>query len=241
MFRRLRAALRRYFSRRAARKLLAQRPVRGLRTVLLAVPRLRLPRRLDLRPPLLSRVRDLGVADLRKFRLDPVTHAPANEDILPQTSRDPTYRWVRPAFRSRFLDLPWMATERIRFLGPLQGEWFAMWWERAVSDRVGPREPFDWYQPHEVYWAMDNCREQMLIRRDVPKDEQAPEEQEWSGPGFEQAVAAWEQVQLPRMVPEKEWVEIADPRALAPAIDAARGSREAYLRWRTLMHALEDG
>jgi len=241
MFRRVLAALRRYFSRRAARKLLAQQPVRGLRTALLAVPRLRLPARLELRPPLVSRVRDLGVADPRKFRIDPVTHAPANEGILPLASRDPTYRWVVPAFRRRFLDLPWMATERIRFLGPLQVEWFAMWWERAVSDRVGPREPFDWEQPYDVYWAMDICREQMLIRRDVPKDEQPPEEQEWSAPGIEHALEAWQRAPLPGMVPEKGWIEIADPRALAPAPSGARGSREAYLQWRTLLHALEDG
>jgi hypothetical protein len=240
MFRRLLAAVRRYFSRRAARKLLAQQPVRGLRTALLAVPRLRLPARLELRPPLRSRVHDLGVADPRKFRLDAVTLAPANEDILPLDSRDPSYRWVVPEFRSRFLDLPWMATDRIGFLGPLQVEWFAMWWERAVSDRVGPGEPFAWDQPHEVYWAMDICKEQMLIRRDVPKDEQAPEEQDLSGPGFDPAVAAWEPAEPTRMVPEKQWVEIADPRALAPGPAEGRGPREAYLQWRTLMRALDD-
>jgi hypothetical protein len=241
MFRRLVAAVRRYLSRRAARRLLAQQPVRGLRVALLAVPRVRLPARLELRPPLSSRVQDLGVADPRKFRLDPLTQAPANEGILPQRSRDPSYRWVLPAFRSRYLDLPWMATDRIRFLGPMQAEWFAMWWERAVSERVGARDPVAWDQPHEVYWAMDICREQMLIRRDVPKDEQPPQEQEWSAPGMKHALAAWEQVPLPRMVPGKEWIEIADPRALVPAPAAERGSREAYLQWRTLLHALEDG
>jgi hypothetical protein len=241
MFRRLLAAVRRSLSRRAARKLLAQRPVRGLRTALLAAPRVRLPARLELRPPLATRVRDLGVADPRKLRLDPLTQAPANEGILPQLPGDPSYRWVLPAFRSRYLDLPWMATERIRFLGPTQAEWFAIWWERAVSERVGPRDPVPWDQPRQVYWAMDICKEQMLIRRDVVKDEQPPKEQEWVGTRLEHALAAWEAVAPRRILPANEWIEIADPRALRPAPAAERGSREAYLQWRTLLHALEDG
>jgi hypothetical protein len=42
------------------------------------------------------------------------------------------------------------------------------------------------------------------------------------------------------MVPPKEWVEVADPQALAPPLSPLRGLREAYLRWRTLMDALQE-
>src|SRR5437868_1465751 len=115
MFRSILVAIRRFFSRHAARKLLAQRPLRGLHVALLAVPRVRLPARIALRPPLASRVHALGVADPRAFRVDPQTLAPANAEILPLAAPDPTYRWVRPAFRSRYVDLPWMARDRLRF------------------------------------------------------------------------------------------------------------------------------
>ena len=52
MLRSLLAALRRYFSRRAARKLIAAQLPRGLRPPLLPFPRVRLPRLLALPPPL---------------------------------------------------------------------------------------------------------------------------------------------------------------------------------------------
>src|SRR5207237_429980 len=67
----------------------------------------------------------------RNFRLDPRTHAPANETIVPAPG-DPAYRWISPEFRRRHLDLPWMARERVRFLGPMHAEWFLMWWDQTV-------------------------------------------------------------------------------------------------------------
>jgi len=234
------AAFRRWLSRRAARRLLSQQPLRGLRVVLLAVPRVRLPARFDLRSPLPSRVRDLGVADPRKFRLDPRTHASANEGIVPLAPADPTYRWIRPAFRRRYLELPWMARERIRFLGPMHAEWFVMWWDESVEQGVGPGDPRLWERPEDVDWAMDTCKEQLLIRRDVVKDEEAPAEQEWSAREIGHPLVAWDPVPLPELVPPTEWVEIANPQALVSAPKAERAAREAYLQWRTLMESLRD-
>lgn len=243
MLRRILAAIRRYFSRRAARRLLAQHPVRGLRIALIAVPRVRLlGTRLNRVPhpiPLASRVRQLGVADLRKFRLDPRTHAPANEGVLLGPA-DPSYRWIRPEFRRRYLDLPWMARDRIRFLGPMHAEWFLIWWDENIQEGVGPGEPRQWERPQDVDWAMDTCKEQMLIRRDVVKDEEAPAEQEWSAPEIGHPLVAWDPVPLPELVPPKEWMEIADPRVLAPAPTRDRAAREAYLQWRTLMESLRE-
>ncbi len=192
MLRALFAAVRRFLSRRAARKLLAQHPLRGLRVVLLAVPRVRLPMRLRLRAPMDSRVRELGIADVRAFRLDPDTLAPANAGIVPAGPADPSYRWVRPAFRRRYLDLPWMARERVGFLGPMHAEWFAIWRDAHLAERLGPAEPREWERPEEVDWAMDTCKEQMLIRRDVVKDEAAPTEQEWSAPEIGHPLVAWD-------------------------------------------------
>ncbi len=240
MFRKILAAFRRWLSRRAARRLLAQKPVRGLRVVLLAVPRSRFPARLELEPPLSSRVVDLGVADPRKFRVDPGTLAPANEGILPLHRVDPAFRWVLPAFRRRYLDLPWMAQDRIRFLGPMHAEWFLMWWDENVQEGLGPGQPSEWQRPDEVDWAMDTCKEQLLIRRDVAKDEEAPAEQRWSAPEIGHPLVAWDPVPLPQLVPPKEWVEIADPQALAARPRVDRSTREAYLQWRTLMDSLGD-
>ena len=77
-------------------------------------------------------------------------------------------------------------------------------------------------------------------RRDVVKDEQPPAEQEMSAPQMEHPLAAWDPVPLPKLVPQKEWVQTTDPRALAPSLSDERQSREAYLRWRTLMDALDE-
>jgi hypothetical protein len=238
------AALRRYFSRRAARKLVAQQLPRGLGPALLPLAQLRLPVLLDLPHPLPSRT-PLARAPLerlnpRKFRLDPRTRSPANEGIVPLGRSDPSYRWVLPEFRRRYIDLPWMAQDRIRFLGPMQAEWFLMWWEGTVQENLGPREPLDWERPDDVDWAMDTCKEQMLIRRDVVKDEEAPAEQAWSAFAVEHPLLAWDPVPLPQLPPPKKWVEIADPQALVPRLTHGRMSREAYLQWRTLMDSLTE-
>jgi hypothetical protein len=175
----------------------------------------------------------------RNFRLDPRTQAPVNEGIVPERA-DPSYRWISAEFRRRHLELPWMARDRVRFLGPMHVEWFLMWWDQTVVESVGPGEPEAWERPEEVEWAMDVCKEQMLIRRDVAKDEEAPPEQAMTAERIEHPLVAWDPVPLPELVPAKEWVEIADPQKLAPAPPLERRSHEAYLHWRTLIDALEE-
>jgi hypothetical protein len=150
---RLLAKVRGFFSRLAARRLLAKRLPRGLREARLAL------RAAPAQPPPgefwtagahpapLLRLRALppsqsaGVLDPRKFRLDPATQAPANEQILPLWRRDPSHRWLLPAFRRRFVDLPWMARDRALFLGPTAAEWFCMWWEQSLERGLGGRQP----------------------------------------------------------------------------------------------------
>jgi len=175
------AAVRRFFSRRRARRLLAQRLPRGVSEARLALPAparepppgeywtlplvghrpsrlLRLsalpppPAHLDVVQPRKLRLDDdlrlppeidppavpsaperplpvrprtpLARAPLhrlkpRNFRLD--LQATAHGGIVPETG-DPSYRWISPEFRRRYLELPWMARDRIRFLGPMHAE-----------------------------------------------------------------------------------------------------------------------
>ena len=255
----------------------------GLRLLL---PRLRMPALLAIVPPLESRVRELGVAQPRKlrldaelrlpvevdplclaafappptkdrrvpprtplarapvhrlqirnFRLDPRTGQPANEGIVPLSTRDTTFRWVLPAFRREKVDLPWMAGERIPFLGPLQSEWFLMWWDASQARRPGAKDPYPYDLAEELAFALEEVKEQMLIRRDVKKDENPPEEQEFYFIEVGQPMAALDTPPIHQLVPRKEWVE------RAPMLDPPplyQGMREAYLQWRTLVDALEE-
>ena len=345
-FRSLVAAVRRFFSRRAAQKLLAeqlpkgllpapfrlalrvpvalddapegefwtlplgaqtirgQRPSKLFRLSCLPLPRkplsqfrppelrdfrtkILLPKRLEIPPPIDSRVVDLGAArpkslrldaDLRlpteidplriapdakpparerrvrprtpiarapvtrlkqtNFRIDPRTGMPANEGIVPPL-RDPTGVWINQRMKREKVDLPWMAGERIMFLFPMQEEWFVMWWDEYQQRKIGGKEPYEYELAAELTWALDECKEQMLIRRDVKKDEMPPEEQEFFtievGPPME-ALKLSAKV-LDGLIPEKEWIERAQMLD-SPLVEPM--AREAYLQWRTLVDALEE-
>jgi hypothetical protein len=199
-------------------------------------PRSPPPRRVRPRTPLARA--PLSRFSPRKFRLD-ASAAPANGNIL-RVDRERGESWVLPRFRRQYLDLPWMARDRVAFLGPLQAEWFLMWWDQSFTERLGPGEPEEWSRPDEVDWAMDTCKEQMLIRRDVVKDERAPEQHPWSGPGLEHAIVAWNPVPVPELVPAKEWVSVAKPHELLPAPRVEPAPRDAYLEWRALVDALGE-
>ncbi len=175
---------------------------------------------------------------LRAFRLDPQTGQIANQCILPLERNSPEYWWVPAAFRALYLDPRWMEQNRLRFLGPTQTEWFVLWWEQIARKKPGARTAIDYLQPDGIYWLMQECKEQLLIRRDVKKDEQPPKEQEFFY--IEEGVAIF-QAEPPEMValiPAVSWVEKA---RLAPTVDLdANPAREAYLQWRTLVGALEE-
>jgi hypothetical protein len=326
-FRSLLTAIRRFFARRAARKLLAQHLPKGLpqETLLRALPEprlpddaparefwtipigrkapsrlfrmaalpppprkldvlrelpqhsleqaLRLPKTFEIPAPLVSAIADLGAArprslrlddDLRlpteidplrlpadkaptktrrvrprtrNFRLDENSLHPVNEGIVPLEMRDTTYRWIPPAFRRRWLDLHWMAQDRIAFLAPLQTEWFLMWWDETSDRRPGAKEPYDYVLPTRLDWALEAVKEQMLIRRDVKKDENPPEAQEFYFVEVGHPIRAHQRKAPSELVPEKEWVEKAEP---LPPTTLPRHAYEAYLQWRTLVDALEE-
>ena len=174
---------------------------------------------------------------IRNFRLDPRGGHPANEGIIPLQTRDTTLRWVLPAFRREKVDLPWMATERIPFLGPLQYEWFLMWWDASQARRPGAKDPYAYDLAPELAFALEAVKEQMLIRRDVKKDENPPEEQEFYFIEVGHPIAALDTPPIDELVPPKEWVARA---SLLEAPPLEQPVREAYLQWRTLVDALEE-
>src|SRR5207302_7678331 len=123
-----------------------------------------------------------------------------------------------------------MARERFDFLGPTQAEWFVLWWDQTFRDEVGPGEPADRSRPDDVDYAMEHCKEQMLIRRDVVKDENAPPQQALSAEKVQSALRAWERAAVPQLVPGKQWIARVDPREVAPPPSREQGPREAYLQ-----------
>ena len=180
----------------------------------------------------------LGRVDLRAYRIDPRTHLPANVNAAGMKEPYGGLWWVSRRLRREKVDLPWVAQHRVAFLGPLSYEWFLMWWAQNNRRSPGARDPRVLKQPSEVYWAMDECKEQMLIRRDVPKDEDHPKEQELYIIEQGVAVLAHEREDLGALIPPKEWVEVSQPVPQPPLWD--RYPREAYLQWRTLMDGLGE-
>lgn len=198
-------------------------------------PPLPKPRRVRPRTPLarapLSRV------DVRAFRLDRRTFAGPNEDGPGFQERIQKFWWISPKLKREKVDMPWMAQERIRFVGPLHYEWFVLWWQTLDKTRPGARETVPYELPRELDWAMEEIKEQMLIRRDVPKDEQPPQQQEFFYLELGPAFASHEGTDLDELIPEPAWVDTAQ---MLPPLALDRAVREAYLQWRTLMDGLQE-
>jgi|GEM_PF-1942925 len=174
----------------------------------------------------------------RAFRLDPQTSQPANEGIIPLERNSPEYRWIPPAFRALYLDPRWMQQNRFAFFGPLQSEWFVRWWDEHARKPPGARPAVDYVQPEELHWLMEVCKEQMLIRRDVKKDEQPPQEQEFFFVEEGVHILQAEPPDLASLAPQIDWVEPARP---VPTVDLdAKPVQEVYVQWRTLLGALEE-
>jgi hypothetical protein len=193
------------------------------------------PRRVRPRTPLarapLSHLRP------RSLRLDPRTLASANEGILPLHRRELVWGWVRPDFRREIVDVQWMAAGRISFLDPQPVEWFTIWWFENDRRRPGGREATFYELPRELGWALDECKEQMLIRRDVKKDETELEPARFKLEEVGVSMAEVEQVPLTALIPDKPWIE---PAGMLDPLPFDARAREAYLQWRTLLSSLEE-
>ena len=131
-----------------------------------------------------------------------------------------------------------MARFQIAFRGPTSAEWFQRWWDQVSYHAPGAREPRHYKLGKEIAWAMEERKEQMLIRRDVKKDEDGPPFQDYSHLVLEHAITAREFYPLEGLIPPKEWVEVAD--ISPPRAEEDVTPREAYLQWRTLIASLEE-
>jgi hypothetical protein len=233
------------------------------------------------RLPLAYRLRDLGVARPRLFRLDdqlrppaevdplrlpfdapppakprrvrprtPLARAPletvrtrkfrlgAIEPVFPPESPPIDWGWVHPDLKREVVDLDWMARERWKFLGPMSSEWFVLWWDQHAKQTPGAREAVPLELPKELDWALEEVKEQMLIRRDVKKDETVLEPGQLKVDDFEGfTMAGMTDEPITNLIPEKPWV---DPFVMGEQVQWVARTREAYLQWRTLVSALEE-
>jgi hypothetical protein len=188
----------------------------------------------------LRRRRPASLVDPRAFRLDPRNLTWANEDGIPPPSDSFEHSWLNPGFRRDVLDRHWIASSPIFGLGPLQPEWFASWWWQHKARPVGANSPRDFETPPDLPELMERVKEQMLIRRDVGKDEAPPEPASLEPSRVEPLIASHAPPAVTDLVPTKEWLDDPVPRP-EPAVPASRATDDAYLQWRVLMDALGDG
>jgi hypothetical protein len=83
---------------------------------------------------------------------------------------------------------------------------------------------------------MERVKEQMLIRRDVAKDEQPPEPVQFEAPRGHSPISSHAPPDVPSLVPAKEWPvgQVPRPRSAMES----NAADDAYLQWRVLMDAL---
>src|SRR5260221_1599657 len=110
-----------------------------------------------------------------------------------------------------------------------------MWWDASQRRRPGAREPYGYDLSPDLEFALEEVKEQMLIRRDVKKDESPPEEQEFHSIEVGLPIAALDTPPLRELVPPKERIARAQPLE-SPLLD--RTAREAELQRPRLVNDL---
>ena len=180
----------------------------------------------------------VSLVDPRAFRLDPSTLTWANEDGIPVATGLFEHGWLDPAFRRDVLDRGWISSRPIFGLAPLQPEWFASWWWQHKARPVGANGPRNFETPPDLPELMQRVKEQMLIRRDVGKDENPPKPASLERSGAEPLISLHARTDMTELVPAKEWPDGAPPRE--PAISPSSATDEAYQQWRVLMDALGE-
>jgi len=177
--------------------------------------------------------------DPRAFRLDARDFTLANEEGIPLEPASVEHVWLHPALRRAVVDPRWMAGRRLFGLAPLAAEWFASWWTEHKSARGGAGEPKARHPPAALAEWMEDVKEQMLIRRDVAKDEDPPAPTPFKPNQAARPIAAHAAPEIAGLIPHKTWVggPLPWPQPPAPSLQSA----DAYFEWRTLMDALADG
>ncbi|MBS2025931.1 MAG: hypothetical protein JST92_26330 [Deltaproteobacteria bacterium] len=175
----------------------------------------------------------------RNFRLAPGTLEPANEEMQPPR-RDWDVSWVAPMFKKQWHPEHWMSQDHLMFLAPTKLEWFCQWWEGFREKRTGGLPYIKRKLKPQIEWAQEHVKEQMLIRRDVKKDEENPRPQQWTitiyGPKITYHEA--EARDLDALIPEMQYIAVANVRRWE--VPPLREAAEAYIQWRTLMSGLEE-
>ncbi len=171
--------------------------------------------------------------DPRAFRLD------ANEEAIPLGPPSVEHVWLHPVLRRAVVDPRWMAARRTFGVSPLAPEWFARWWAEHKSARQGAGEPKKRRPPARLAEWMEEVKEQMLIRRDVVKDEEPPAPARLKPGEALRPIAAHAASDVATLIPPKTWAGGPLPWPEPPA--ASLQSTDAYFEWRTLMNALSDG
>ena len=178
---------------------------------------------------------------LRHFRLDPVSATPANEGVVDGYRPPPRAVFLLPAFDRELCQPRWMARSWISFLSARPVELFAWWWLKIRVEKAGAKGPIDLVQPEDISYALfHHNKEQMLIRRDVVRDQEGP------GLSTYEIMEAKPQIQaharltrLGELVPKKQWIERLSV-ATEPVFDQSRPAFDAYVQWRTLLDGLEE-
>jgi hypothetical protein len=132
-----------------------------------------------------------------------------------------------------------MASRRIWGLAPLQAEWFARWWWQRKARHDEAHDPREFPTPPDLPDLMERVKEQMLIRRDVAKDEQPPDPASFESPLGDPPISSHAPPDVASLVPPKEWPAGQVPRARSAMLPNA--AADAYLQWRVLMDALAGG
>jgi hypothetical protein len=181
----------------------------------------------------------LSRVDLRAFRLDAGASTLANEEGIPLDPGSVEHVWLHPVLRRALVDPRAMASRRFWVTAPIAAEWFASWWAEHKSRRYGAGQPRQVRVPARLDEWMAEVKEQMLIRRDVAKDEEPPPPARFKPNEAARPIAAHASPDVAALIPPKSWVGGPLPWPEPPA--ASLQSTDAYFEWRTLMNALGDG
>jgi hypothetical protein len=177
--------------------------------------------------------------DPRAFRLDARDFKLANEDGISLEPASVEHVWLHPALRRALIAPRWMASRRPFGVAPFAAEWFASWWAEHKAARRGAGQPKVRHPPPALADWLEQVKEQMLIRRDVAKDEEPPAPARYKPNQVPRPIAAHQAPEMSGLIPPKTWVggPLPWPEPPAPSLQSA----DAYFEWRTLIDALADG
>lgn len=180
--------------------------------------------------------------DWRAFRADPQRGTMANEQILPGPRRPPD-TWILKPLHDAVVEVRYLE-KRFFWPPPTDLEWFVHWLnERAERRAPGGKEPRERKQPHDIDWMIwEDNREQMLIRRDVPKDENPPVEPEnWHVHARNPGIGGKPRIDFADYMKPTEWIEvsIAALRELKPRLPG-NTVREPFRQRLAVLAALDE-